>query len=120
MSYLLAGTYIMHPDETVILGHGFGPLLASGETLTGTPTVTITPSGELAAGSVQINTTAAFTDKDGTNSIAQNEGVTASYSYSGSGEDKTYTVKAKATNNTTSEVHVVVIHVKVTKELAKA
>lgn len=113
MSYVVAGHYRKTPNETVDLGIGFGALLASGEALTGTPTVSIGPGGgnapHLQKASVQINTTAAFTDKDGANSIAQNEGVIATYS--GGVDGQTYTVTAQATNDTTSEVHEVVIHV---------
>jgi len=62
-----------HWDEDLLYGVSFANLLDSGETLTGTPTVTEQTTSVLTISGAAVNT-AAFTDGDG-NTVAIGEGV---------------------------------------------
>lgn len=82
-------TLYMHTSEVSRKGFDFGPLLPDGITLTGTPTIVITPSSGLAAASIAVNT-GEFADADNARlPIAANEGVTAMFTASTAG---TYTL----------------------------
>ena len=63
---------LKHPSESRVYGIDFTRLLATGETLTGSPTVTVSPSGVTASGAA-VNS-ATFLDDDGV-TIAIGKGV---------------------------------------------
>jgi len=75
-----------HASASRTYGFDFSPLLKSGEILSGTPTVTITPAGELEASGAQVNSSQ-FDDPDGNTSIAATKGVTALFSGGESGTE---------------------------------
>lgn len=66
---------VLHRQTNRYYGWDFAALLPSGVTLSGTPTVSISPTGELAASSVQVNSST-FTDPDAT-TITASKGVIA-------------------------------------------
>ena len=72
MSAVAAGTKLKHPSDSRIYGFDFTRLLASAETLTGTPTVTVSPSGPTAS-SPAVNV-ATFPDDEDV-SVAIGKGV---------------------------------------------
>jgi hypothetical protein len=90
-----------HASAERTYGFDFSPQLKTGETLTGTPTITATPADELTIASVQVNSSH-FDDPDGNTSIAASKGVTAKISGGESGT--VYTLVVTATIATSGEV----------------
>lgn len=92
-----------HPSESRKYTINFGPLLGSGETLSGTPTVSATPSG-LTLGSPTINSSTVTDPVDGS-TCAANEGVQVQVSSGTSGVEYILTVTATQSTNTLVSQH---------------
>lgn len=89
------------PGEDILYGVSFANLLASGETLTGTPTVTADKAG-LTIGTPAVNA-ATFTDLDG-NTVAIGAGVQVRISGGTDGVDYRLEVSCGTTDSNTREV----------------
>lgn len=89
---------VKHSGESILPGFDFGPLLQSGETLSGV-TISATPSG-LTIGSASVQGTAFDDEYDGS-TIAANEGAKARISGGTSGIDYTITATASTSASNT-------------------
>jgi hypothetical protein len=109
MSVVSAGEAVKHRAATDIVGVDFSTLLAEGETLTGTPSVSVQPAG-LSIDNEQINAVE-FTEKDGLSGIPAGKGVTMTLS--GGRRGKEYLVTIVATNSNGVELPAVDLTVSV-------
>ena len=85
--------------ESILFGFDFGPLLNTGETLTGTPTVTGSPSG-LTIGTPTVKATS-WVDYLTGETIAANEGAQCRISGGTAGSDYTLTATATTSDGNT-------------------
>lgn len=86
-------TLYLHRNDEAWKGVDFGPLLAAGVTLSGTPTITVDPDTGLTVSNEAINS-AEFSDADpNVAPIAEDEGVIGKFDPSAEGE---YTVTFQA------------------------
>lgn len=85
--------------ESVLFGFDFGPLLNAGETLTGTPTLSSSPSG-LTIGTPAVKSTS-WVDYLTGETIAANEGYQARISGGTAGSDYTLTATATTSDSNT-------------------
>lgn len=89
---------LKHPSESRVYGVDFTRLLAVGETLTGSPTVTVAPSGVTASGSVVNSST--FLDDDGV-TIAVGKGVQVRLAGGSDGSDYVVTISVGTSQSNT-------------------
>lgn len=87
-----------HPSESILYAIDFTALLSSGETLSGTPTVTGSPSG-LTIGTPAVNT-ATLVDDEG-NTVAIGKAVQVRISAGTAGIDYVLTVSCATTGSDT-------------------
>ena len=87
-----------HPSESVLFGLDFGPLLATGETLSSV-TISASPSG-LTIGSPSVQTSA-FVDEFTGATVAANEGAKVRISGGTAGSDYVLTVAATTSGSNT-------------------
>ena len=87
-----------HPSESVFYAVDFTNILASGETLSGTPTVTVSPTGPT-IGAPTVNT-GVLTDDEG-NTVAIGKAVQVRVSAGTDGIDYTLTVSCATTASDT-------------------
>ena len=80
---------VKHSDESILFGFDFTPLLVSGETLTGTPTVVADVAG-LTINSTPLVNTATFADDEG-GTVAIGKAVQCRISGGTNGSDYTLT-----------------------------
>jgi hypothetical protein len=96
---------IKHLGASRLYGFDFGPLIGSAGALTGTPTVTVTPTTDpaLTATDPQVNGSA-FTDPDGVTSIGVGQGVLVTLAGGLAGQEYRVTVTCSIAGGGTEAV----------------